>query len=102
MAQAVSADSIPTHKALYLALPGIHCGGCISAVERALLAEPGVNSARVNLTLKRATIEANTGVEPRQLVDALARAGYEARELDGVALSATETDKQGRALLMRL
>jgi len=102
MAQAVSADSIPTHEALYLALPGIHCGGCISAVERALMAEPGVNSARVNLTLKRATIEADTGVEPRQLVDALARAGYEARELDGVALSATQTDKQGRALLMRL
>ena len=44
-----------------LSLPGIHCQGCISGVESALATQPGVHSARVNLTLKRALIEADPG-----------------------------------------
>jgi len=87
---------------LLLSLPGIHCGGCISAVERALMAQPGVRSARVNLTLKRASVEADDSITAEHLIDVLARVGYEAHELDAGSLSATETDKRGKALLMRL
>ena len=87
---------------LALSLPTIHCAACISAVERRLAAEPGVKSARVNLTLKRATIEAEKDVSARQLVEVLGEIGYEAHELDAGTLSATETDKAGRELLMRL
>jgi len=85
-----------------LALPGIHCAGCISGVERALMAVPGVNSARVNLTLKRATIFADDGIDAAKLIQVLRETGYEAHELDSGAISASETDKHGRALLMRL
>ncbi|MFP4303666.1 MAG: heavy metal translocating P-type ATPase [Rhodosalinus sp.] len=85
-----------------LSLPKIHCAGCIAGVERALTAEPGVRSARVNLTLKRATVEADDGVTAADLIPALARAGYEAHELDAGALAATETDRAGRDLLMRM
>ncbi|MCV2893821.1 heavy metal translocating P-type ATPase [Lentibacter sp. XHP0401] len=87
---------------LALSLPTIHCAACISAVERRLAAEPGVKSARVNLTLKRATIEAENDVTARQLVEVLEGIGYEAHELDAGTLSATETDRAGRELLMRL
>src|SRR6056297_2901636 len=87
---------------LELSLPGIHCAGCISGVERALQAVPGVASARVNLTLKRASIEAGAEVSADRLVEALDRAGYEAHELDATALSATGTDRAGRDLAMRL
>ena len=87
---------------LALSLPTIHCAACIAAVERRLAAEPGVKTARVNLTLKRATIEADPDVTARQLVQVLDDIGYEAHELDAGTLSATQTDRAGRELLMRL
>ena len=85
-----------------LSLPTIHCQGCISAVERGLNAHPGVHNARVNLTLKRAMIEADPDVRATDLIPVLEGLGYEAHELDQGTLSMTGSDKAGRELLMRL
>ncbi|WP_204115626.1 copper-translocating P-type ATPase [Shimia biformata] len=85
-----------------LSVPGVHCAACISTVEGALAKHPGVKSARVNLTLKRASVEADPEVAAADLVAVLAKVGYEAHELDAGTLSATQTDKAGRDLLMRL
>ncbi|MDK3073975.1 heavy metal translocating P-type ATPase [Sedimentitalea sp. JM2-8] len=85
-----------------LSLPTIHCQACISAVERGLNAYPGVRSARVNLTLKRAMIDAEDGIAARDLIPVLERLGYTAHELDPGALSATESGRAGRDLLIRL
>ncbi|MEO1677888.1 MAG: heavy metal translocating P-type ATPase [Pseudomonadota bacterium] len=85
-----------------LSLPSIHCSSCISGVERVLGEVPGVRSARVNFTLKRATVETEPGLTAADLVDVLERAGFEAHELDAGQLSLTEADRQGRDLLMRL
>jgi Cu2+-exporting ATPase len=87
---------------LLLSLPTIHCAACIAAVERDLIQHPGVQSARVNLTLKRVSVAADTTVTPEALIERLAKLGYEAHPLDGATLSMTETDRQGRDLLMRL
>lgn len=87
---------------ILLSLPAIHCAACISGVERALRAVPGVRAARVNLTLKRVGVEAGPEVGTKRLIKALADAGYDAHELDADILGATETDPHGRALLMRL
>ncbi len=87
---------------IMLSLPTAHCAACISAVEHGLEAVPGVRSARVNLTLKRASVDADAGVTAEQLIEVLKGIGYEAHELDASSLSMTETDRQGRALLMRL
>lgn len=87
---------------LLLSLPKIHCAGCISGVERGLMSVPQVRSARVNLTLRRASIEADAGVEAADLVARLAGLGFEAHELDAGLLSATQNDRAGRDLLMRL
>ncbi len=87
---------------LMLSLPGIHCAGCISGVERALLAVPGVSDARVNLTLRRAAIDASPEVTAKMLTDMLAAAGYEAHELDAGQLASSAADQAGRDLLMRL
>ncbi|MGR3454842.1 heavy metal translocating P-type ATPase [Pseudooceanicola sp.] len=84
-----------------LSLPSIHCAACISGVEGALARVPGVTEARVNLTLKRASVKA-PGVTAEELVGALARAGYEAHELDAGTIAATRTDRAGRDLLMRM
>ncbi len=85
-----------------LSLPTIHCQACIAKVERALNACPGVTSARVNLTLKRALIDAGPEVDVSDLIDLMAREGFEAHELDPGALNETTTRSAGRDLLMRL
>ncbi len=94
----------PPHKAedLLLSLPTIHCAGCISTVEHGLTAVPGVRSARVNLSLKRVSVDAEPSLTPAQLVDTLAALGYEAHELDPSLLSSAKDDLIGRNLLMRL
>lgn len=84
-----------------LSLPAAHCATCITDVETALSGHPGVRSARVNLTLRRVTVDA-PGLTADDLIPVLARAGYEAHELDPQALSATAADRQGRDLLMRI
>lgn len=101
-AEALAERAAQKDARIALSLPGIHCSACIVAVEKALSDYPGVRSARVNLTLKRATVEADAEVMPEDLVGALERIGYEAHELDQGTLSATQTDKAGRDLLMRL
>ncbi|MFV0358503.1 heavy metal translocating P-type ATPase [Tropicimonas sp.] len=88
--------------ALLLSLPGIHCAACIVTVERALEAHPGVRSARVNLTRRRASVDAAPEVTAGALVTAVNAVGYEAHEMDAAMLSVTATDRQGRELLMRL
>src|SRR6478752_7663110 len=39
-----------------LSVPAVHCGGCMRTVETALAGLAGVQSARVNLSTKRATV----------------------------------------------
>ncbi len=74
---------------IVLSLPDIHCAACISGVERSLSSMPGVRGARVNLTLKRATVEADTDVEPQDLATALTARGYTAHELDAGSITAS-------------
>ena len=85
-----------------LSLPTAHCAACISTVEHGLMAVPGVRSARVNLTMRRVSVDADPEVTADGLIAALKGVGYEAHELDPGLLSQTETDRQGRDLLMRL
>ena len=101
-AEALAERAAQKEAQLALSVPGVHCALCITTVEDALTRHPGVRSARVNLTLKRATVEAAPEVEAEALVGVLEGIGYEAHELDAGTLSATQTDKAGRDLLMRL
>ncbi|MEM9474336.1 MAG: heavy metal translocating P-type ATPase [Pseudomonadota bacterium] len=102
-AEEIAAKALtPGPQTIQLSLPTIHCAACISAVERGLARAPGVREARVNLTLKRVRIEAETGVTPEALIGRLDAIGYEAHELDSDALAATESDAVSRDLMMRL
>lgn len=91
----------PTEEVL-LAVPGVHCATCITTLESGLAALPGVADARVNLSLKRLRVRHDGGHTPEGLIERVTALGYEALPLDMVALSATETDREGRDLLMRL
>jgi Cu2+-exporting ATPase len=101
-AQALAEQALHKDAQIALSLPTIHCSACISTVEKTLTAVPGVKSARVNLTLRRATVEADPAIMPDQLVKVLEGAGYEAHELDAGTLSVTQNDRAGRDLLMRM
>ncbi len=101
-AEALAEAALPKEAHVVLSLPTIHCAACMSTIERALRATPGVHSARVNLTQKRVSIAAEPDITATQMVAVVTSAGFEAHELDTTALSATTTDKAGRDLLMRL
>src|SRR5262245_57783500 len=65
-----------------LAVPNMHCGGCMRKVEAALADIPGVISARAHLSAKRVSALHRAGEVPiAQLLEALERAGFVAAEL---------------------
>lgn len=63
---------------LELPITGMHCAGCVGAVERALRQTPGVAGASVNLSLEKAyvTPAAGASLDPAALAAAVAQAGY--------------------------
>lgn len=87
---------------LMLSIPAAHCAACITTVEQGLEKIEGVKSARVNLTLKRVFVEAESALTAADLIGPLKALGYEAHELDAGLLSATDADKEARDLLMRM
>jgi Cu+-exporting ATPase len=62
-----------------LPIEGMTCASCVTRVEKALKAVPGVGSAEVNLATETATVTLAAGGRPQSLVDAVHKAGYEAR-----------------------
>ncbi|MBD9430554.1 copper-translocating P-type ATPase [Achromobacter sp. ACM03] len=72
-----------------LSVTGMTCASCVGRVEKALKAVPGVSSASVNLATERASITAAGGVPASALIQAVAKAGYEAKPL---AAEASDTD----------
>ncbi|MGB6708247.1 MAG: heavy metal-associated domain-containing protein, partial [Pseudolabrys sp.] len=65
-----------------LSVPTVHCGACIRAVEMALGALAGVESARVNLSTRRVTVRWRSKGPPPPFVEALKQAGFEAHLFD--------------------
>lgn len=66
-----------------LSVSGMTCASCVGRVEKALKAVPGVSAATVNLATERAQITATGGTSPNALIQAVAKAGYEAKVLSG-------------------
>lgn len=87
---------------LVLSVPQAHCAACISTVERALEALPGVRHARLNLSLRRVMVDAEPQITPDDLTACLARVGYLAHELDSEAIESSAQERVGRDLLMRI
>ncbi|TVS01202.1 MAG: cadmium-translocating P-type ATPase [Rhodobacteraceae bacterium] len=101
-AEALAAHAPQPDARLLVSVPGVHCAGCISSIEQDLARMEGVNSARLNLTLKRLSVDARAGIEPQDIIARLERLGYDAYEMDAGTISMTETERQGRDLLMRV
>ncbi len=65
-----------------LSISGMTCAGCVSRVEKALQAVPGVSSATVNFAEHTATVEGD--VDARALIEEVSATGYEAAELASI------------------
>lgn len=65
--------------AIRLDIDGMTCASCVTRVERSLKKVPGVQEASVNLATEQASVQATGEVDPQRLIDAVRRAGYEAR-----------------------
>ncbi len=58
-----------------ISVPGVHCAGCIRAIETGLMRIPGIEDARVNLSTKRVSVKWR-GDAPPDLLNALATLGF--------------------------
>lgn len=80
-------------------VPSIHCGGCISKIERSLSPLPGVESARVNLTLKRLSVVIGAQRDIIDVEATLKRIGFPAIPIELGDFSEAEGDKKASSLL---
>jgi Cu2+-exporting ATPase len=66
-----------------VSVPAIHCGLCISTIEKTLGKLPGVTAVRANLTLRRVSVTlADAEQSPVRFVESLENLGYQAQVLD--------------------
>lgn len=74
----MSVQSIQSeHPTVFLSIDGMSCAGCVRAVETALHETPGVVHADVNFADQSASITGDA--DPVALIDAVNKAGYDAR-----------------------
>ena len=74
-----------THQnTLNLAVGGMSCASCSSAVEKALLKVQGVHNATVNLATEKAQVEFVAPATPEAIAQSVINAGYEAEILNVV------------------
>jgi Cu+-exporting ATPase len=99
-----SADQPAT---LELRIHGMHCAGCVTAVENALHRVPGVQAASANFATERASVALAPGsaVPPGPLISALQAAGYTAElytpAAAPTALASGESHPDDRDLRLR-
>ncbi len=75
-----------------LGIGGMSCASCVTRVERALLAVPGVLEASASLASETAQLRALANVSEAMLAEALARAGYTLRAADAAADPAAQRE----------
>ena len=74
----MSALPAPALETSVLAVPGAHCAGCMSKIERGLALVPQITSARVNLTSRMVTV-VHPAMDEGRIVEELARIGFESK-----------------------
>lgn len=76
---ALSAPAPDHTEETVLAVPSMHCAGCMSKIERGLAGIDGIYSARVNLSARLVRVSHSGKIDERGLVLALADIGFEAQ-----------------------
>lgn len=84
------------HGDIDLAIEGMSCASCVSRVENALKAVPGVEGASVNLATERATVKAGTA-STAALEAAVQAVGYHAHAITAAAPQADHAERHDHA-----
>lgn len=89
----------PGTSTLHLMVEGLHCAACVWLIESLLRRQPGVVSARVNMTTRRLVLVWTGGTaEVNAIVAPVSRIGYRLVPYDPARLGA-QTEKHERELL---
>ena len=105
IAQAIDCSAFVRHTpngkaAMDIAVEGIHCAACASAIERGLGSEPGIANARVNYALKRLTVEWDDAkLAGAQILERLEDIGYSGHPFATAAADSEEA--RATAYLLR-
>lgn len=97
MTAATAISSAQPLQRTVLAVPGVHCAGCISKIENGLAGLPGLVSARVNMTSKQLVVNHLPELGIPELVSAVEARGFEAQPL--ADLASQPADRHSRELL---
>lgn len=62
-----------------LSIEGMSCASCVGRVEKSLAKVAGVQQATVNLATERAWIKGDAQIQTSELIEAVKKAGYEAK-----------------------
>lgn len=73
---------VPKAQPIELIIDGMTCASCVARVEKALKKVQGVQQANVNLATEHAWIQADGGVSSGDLIQAVKKAGYDAKLLE--------------------
>jgi len=79
------------------AIEGMHCASCVHKIESGLAVLPGVLEAAVNLASNRARVRLLPDLDDRDVVEAIAQAGYDARLADEHRAHAGDAEATERA-----
>lgn len=90
----------PQTETITLDVSGMKCAGCVSAVEKQLIQQPGVVSATVNLVTEVATVACEPGVRPEALAEKLTESGFptQPRQSEGAIDDSTLNDRRQKAM----
>ena len=84
---------------LELAVKGMRCANCIAKIEKGLIAMPGIESARVNLSTSKLSVRWRDGrANAQAIVRRVAELGFESFPYDPDAMLSHE-EEEGRFLL---
>ncbi len=76
MSEALLSPTLESTETVTIDITGMKCAGCVRAVEKQLIQQPGVKSATVNLVTELATVECDRSVDPDHLAATLTEAGF--------------------------
>ena len=102
-ARATSLDSRPStldSPSVTLAIQGMHCASCVTTIENALAAVPGVEEASVNLGTARAEVRGHA-LDPPSLIAAVRGSGYDARTAGDAAAEPDASQAREAQLVLR-